>query len=111
MNTKDPPPWAGGFSFLLARFLVDFLEQISIIRNMDRVEKNYLKILRWGIFLSIFTPLILYPQFLSIFHFPKVIIFRSIVEIMLVFYILLILANKKYRPKWNALLITITIFS
>ncbi|MBA7631721.1 hypothetical protein ES703_39256 [subsurface metagenome] len=30
---------------------------------------------------------------------------------MLIFYILLILANKKYRPKWNVLLITITIFT
>jgi len=78
---------------------------------MNKTEQTYLKILRWGIFLAIFTPLILYPQFLSIFHFPKVIIFRSIVEIMLIFYILLILANKKYRPKWNALLITITIFT
>ena len=78
---------------------------------MDKTEKIYLKILRWGIFLAIFTPLILYSQFLSIFHFPKVIVFRSIVEIMLIFYILLILSNKKYRPKWNALLITITIFT
>ncbi len=78
---------------------------------MNKTENLYLKILRWGIFLSVFTPLILYPQFLSMFHFPKLIVFRSIVEIMLIFYVLLILANKKYRPKWNALLITITIFT
>lgn len=78
---------------------------------MDKTEKIYLKILHWGIFLSIFTPLILYPQFLSMFHFPKLIVFRSIVEIVLIFYILLILSSKKYYPKWNALLITITIFT
>ena len=78
---------------------------------MNKTEQTYLKILRWGIFLSIFTPLILYPQFLSIFHFPKMIVFRSIVEIMLIFYVLLIIGNRKYRPKWNALLITITIFT
>jgi len=39
------------------------------------------------------------------------IVFRSIVEIVLIFYVLLIIGNKKYRPKWNALLIAITIFT
>jgi len=79
---------------------------------MDKTEKTYLKILRWSIFLCVFTPLILYPQFLSIFHFSKVIVFRSIVEIMLIFYVLLIIGNKKYRPNWkNPLLITVTIFT
>jgi len=78
---------------------------------MDRAEQTYLKIIRWGIFISVFTPLILYPQFLSIFQFSKVIVFRSIVEIMLIFYVLLIISNPKYRPKWNALLITVTIFT
>jgi len=49
---------------------------------------------------------------LSIFHFPKVIVFRSIVEIMLIFYVLLIIGNKKYRPDWkNPLLIAVTIFT
>lgn len=78
---------------------------------MDKTEKLYVNILRYGLFLCAFIPLILYPQFLSMFHFPKMIVFRSIVEIMLIFYVLLIVGNKKYRPKWNALLIAITVFT
>ena len=78
----------------------------------NRAEQLYLKVLRYGLFLCAFTPLILYSQFLSIFHFPKVIVFRSIVEIMLIFYVLLIIGNKKYRPDWkNSLLIAVTVFT
>ncbi|RLG23353.1 hypothetical protein DRN85_09500 [Methanosarcinales archaeon] len=78
----------------------------------NRAEQLYLKVLRYGLFLCAFTPLILYSQFLSIFHFPKVIVFRSIVEIMLIFYVLLIIGNKKYRPDWkNPLLIAVTVFT
>jgi len=78
----------------------------------NKTEQLYLKVLRYGLFLCAFTPLILYSQFLSIFHFPKVIVFRSIVEIMLIFYVLLIIGNKKYRPDWkNPLLIAVTIFT
>jgi O-antigen ligase len=77
---------------------------------MNETEQTYLKIIKWGLFLSVFTPLILYSQFLSMFNFSKVIVFRSIVEIILILYILLILDNPKYRPKWNALLIAVTFF-
>jgi len=79
---------------------------------MKKAENKYLKIIRWGIFLCAFTPLILHAHMLSIFHFPKVIVFRTIVEIMLIFYVLLIIGNKRYRPNWkNPLLITVTIFT
>ncbi|MFW6120704.1 MAG: hypothetical protein ACOC80_07360, partial [Petrotogales bacterium] len=79
---------------------------------MSETEQKYLKIIRWSIFLCAFTPLIFYGKFLSIFHFPKLIVFRSIVEIMLIFYILLIIGNKKYRPNFkNPVLIAVTVFT
>ena len=71
----------------------------------------YLKLLRWGIFASLFIPLIIFPQYLSPFHFGKMIVFRILVEILLVIYILLIIANKKYLPKPTAILISFTIFT
>ncbi len=75
-------------------------------------EQKYLKIIRWSIFGCAFVPLVFYGQFLSIFNFPKLAVFRSIVEIMLIFYILLIIGNKKYRPNFkNPLLLAVTVFT
>lgn len=74
-------------------------------------EELYLKILRWGIIISLFIPLIIFKEFLSPFHFGKVVVFRSLVEILAIFYILLIISNKKYRPRWTPLLIVFTIFT
>ena len=80
------------------------------IMNIKSTENLYLKICRWGIFLSVFTPLVLYSQLMAMFHFPKVIVFRSIIEIILIFFILLILGSRRYRPKWSWLVISITVF-
>lgn len=75
------------------------------------ISQTYVKILRWGIFISLFLPLVIFSQYISPFHFGKMIVFRSLVEIMAVFYILLILVNKNYRPKWNILLISFSVFT
>ena len=71
----------------------------------------YLKLLRWGIFISLFIPLIIFSQYLSPFHFGKMIIFRSLVEILAVIYILLIVADKKYLPRFTPIVISFTIFT
>jgi O-antigen ligase/predicted Zn-dependent protease len=75
------------------------------------ISGTYVKILRWGIFISAFLPLVIFSQYISPFHFGKMVIFRSLVEIMAVFYILLIIINKDYRPKWNILLISFSAFT
>ncbi|MFZ5559770.1 MAG: tetratricopeptide repeat protein [Patescibacteria group bacterium] len=72
---------------------------------------TYVKILRWGIFISLFLPLVIFSQYLSPFHFGKMIVFRTLVELMAVFYILLILINRDYRPKWSLILISFSIFT
>ena len=71
----------------------------------------YIKILRWGIFICLFLPLVIFSQYLSPFHFGKMVIFRSLVEIIAVIYILLIIANKKYLPRWTPIVIAATIFT
>ena len=75
------------------------------------ISEFFAKILRWGIFISLFVPLIIFSQYLSPFHFGKMIIFRILVEVMAVFYIPLMLADKKYRPKWNLIVISFSVFT
>ncbi len=57
------------------------------------------RILRYLIYASAFVPLIIFNDFISPFHFGKVVIFRSIVEVMGVFYLLLIWKYPDYRPR------------
>ena len=60
--------------------------------------------IKWLIYASAFIPLVIFSQFLSPFHFGKIIIFRAIVEIMMVLYILLMWREPFYRPKSNPVL-------
>ncbi len=64
-------------------------------------EPMLAKILRWGVYLTAFVPLIIFSQYLSPFHFGKVVVFRSMIEIMLVFYLLLVWQDRSYLPKTN----------
>ena len=77
-----------------------------------RFTEICLKLLRWGIYASLFVPLIIFSEFISPFHFGKAVVFRSLVEIMAVVYILLLLVGgKKYSPRWTPIVITFTIFT
>lgn len=68
------------------------------------------KILRLIVYLSAFMPLVIWNQYISPFHFGKVIIFRSVVEIMAVIYIALILKDRSYLPKTTKLFWAVTAF-
>jgi len=61
----------------------------NLLQGMN-ISETYVKILRWGIFVSLFLPLVIFSQYLSPFHFGKMVVFRTLVEFMAVFYILLI---------------------
>ena len=73
-------------------------------------EKICLFTIRWGIYLALFTPLIIHTKFFFPFVAPKTIFFRIIVEITLVAYIFLVALNRKYLPKITPLTIALTIF-
>ncbi len=59
--------------------------------------------LRVVIYITALVPLIIFSQYISPFHFGKVVVFRSIVELMFVGYLLLIWRDRSYLPKPNPL--------
>jgi tetratricopeptide (TPR) repeat protein len=67
-------------------------------------EPNLAKILRWLIYATALVPLIIFSQFISPFHFGKVIVFRSLVELMVALYLVLIIQDRRYYPKTNNIL-------
>jgi len=77
------------------------------MKVIERKDDMLAKILKLGVYVVAFIPLVIFSEFLSPFHFGKVIVFRSVVEIMLVFYILLLLTpegRKKYLPSKSPIL-------
>ena len=67
-------------------------------------ESSLAKWLRWMVYACAFVPLIIFSQYMSPFHFGKVIVFRSVVQMMLVLYIMLIWRDRSYLPKSHAIL-------
>src|SRR3990167_2231470 len=68
-------------------------------------------ILRWMVYITALVPLIIFSEFISPFHFGKVVVFRSIVEIMAVFYFVLVLKHHSYLPKRHILLTIFALFT
>ncbi|MEA2065129.1 MAG: O-antigen ligase family protein [Patescibacteria group bacterium] len=65
----------------------------------EKISKIYLYIVKSGICLALFMPLLVSGRFLFPFIFPKIIAFRIIIEVVLFFYLLLVLAKPSYLPK------------
>ncbi len=62
-------------------------------------EPLFARYLRWLVYASALVPLVIFAQYVSPFHFGKVILLRSIVEVMVVLYVLLAWRHPVYRPK------------
>ncbi|MEK9135119.1 MAG: O-antigen ligase family protein [Patescibacteria group bacterium] len=77
---------------------------------MSRLEKIYFSIVEWGTYIALFTPLILFRTYFFPYVSPKTIFFRIIVDIIFIAYILLVVSNRRYLPKFNALTISVTAF-
>jgi len=60
-------------------------------------------IIRWGLWATALVPLIIFRDYISPFHFGKVVVFRSLIEILLVLFIVLIWQNRAYRPKLDVI--------
>lgn len=80
------------------------------IRNRTGFETILLAIITLGTYLALFAPLVINKAFFFPFVVPKTVFFRSIVDILFVFYILLAIYYPRYRPKINALTISIILF-
>src|SRR3989338_11416741 len=66
--------------------------------RQNMAESNLVKFLRFGIYLTVFVPLIIFNDFISPFHFGKVLVFRSLIEILGAAYLVLILTDRSYLP-------------
>ncbi len=65
---------------------------------------NIRSIIRGLIYVVALVPLVIFSQYISPFHFGKVVIFRSIVDIMAVCYVILVLRDRSYLPQPSKLL-------
>lgn len=74
------------------------------------LEKTCLFIIRWGIYLALFVPLVVNTQFFFPFVAPKTTLFRVLVEVIFAAYLILVLHKSSYRPKINSITIVITLF-
>jgi len=82
-------------------------------KHRQNISEPFLaKLLRWGVYCSALMPLIIFNDYLSPFHFGKVIVFRSFAEIMAVFYILLLVRyGQNYLPPRSKLFWGVTCFT
>ena len=76
----------------------------------QKSEKIANKIILWGVYATMFTPLLISRYALLPDKFAKAVIFRIIVEIILIVYIFLILRDKKYLPRFDILSLATAIF-
>ena len=75
-------------------------------------EPYLVKFIRFGVYLTAFVSLIVFKDFISPFHFGKVIVFRILIEVLGVVYLVLVLKNQTYLPRrdnifWAFLLFTL----
>ena len=82
----------------------------GFVKNHSKLEKVYFFVIEWGTYLILFTPLILLKSYFFPYVVPKTIFFRIGVDIIFIAYILLVILNRRYLPKFNALAIAISIF-
>ncbi len=78
--------------------------------NRTNLEKIYFSVIEWGTYLALFTPFIFFRDYFFPFVVPKTIFFRVVVDVIFIAYILLVLSNRKYLPKFTPLTIALTVF-
>ena len=74
-------------------------------------EKVCLFIITKGVYLILFTPLVLSGNFFFPFVGPKSLYFMGFVEVIFLAYLFLVFSCSKYRPKFNLLSVSLTLFS
>ncbi|HAJ44681.1 MAG: O-antigen polymerase family protein [Parcubacteria group bacterium GW2011_GWC1_43_61] len=78
---------------------------------MFRIELYLPKIIKYGLYAILLTPLAFWPKALYPFLTPKFILFQILIEIIFGAWLILAISNKEYRPKFSWLLAAITAFS
>lgn len=62
------------------------------------IDKILHKLLRYGLLLAVFVPLVIFRNNFSPFNFGKVIVFRTLIEILFVIYVALAIKYPRFRP-------------
>lgn len=76
----------------------------------SKLEAVCLKIIEFGTYVALFAPLVISRSFFFPYVSPKTIFFRIVVDVIFIAYILLAVLNRKYLPKFNIFVISITVF-
>ncbi|MFA6096780.1 MAG: O-antigen ligase family protein [Candidatus Paceibacterota bacterium] len=85
--------------------------QDDIVNNPKRdYTKYYLFIIKAGIVACLFLPLLVVHSHMFAMQVGKVLVFRTIIEIIAFFYIILIIKKEEYRPKWGLFELSIAAF-
>ncbi len=71
--------------------------------NREEAKKLYVNIAKGGIFVSLFSPLVLSAPFFFPFIVPKTLFFQIAVTIALFFYVVAVTLDKKYAPRFDTL--------
>jgi len=77
---------------------------------MDDLEKLLIKLIKIGVILIIFTPLVMGEFGLSFSEWPKTAFFRILTEIVFIFYLLLVWISSKYLPRLSLLVLAVSVF-
>lgn len=76
----------------------------------NQLEKVLTSIIKWGVYIALLTPLIVVQDIYFSFIVPKTIFFRTVIEIVFAFYLILALFFPKYRPRINVLSVSVFLF-
>jgi len=68
------------------------------------------EVIRWGAYAALFAPLIVHSGFFFPFVVPKTVYFWMFAEIIFSAWVILAISNKQFRPRANAISITLGIF-
>ncbi|TSC90808.1 MAG: hypothetical protein G01um10142_242 [Parcubacteria group bacterium Gr01-1014_2] len=80
--------------------------------NNQRTKISLENIVKYGIYLTAFIPLVIFSEFISPFHFGKILVFRSLMEILAVFYVMLLFKyGRAYLPPQTPLFRAVTFFT
>ncbi|OIO47460.1 MAG: hypothetical protein AUJ33_01640 [Parcubacteria group bacterium CG1_02_40_25] len=77
---------------------------------VNQKAENLINAIKGMVFLIFLTPLLVVPKSYFPFIFWRTIIFRILVEIIVVVYIILVLEQRKYLPKRSCLILSVVIF-
>lgn len=78
--------------------------------DQNKLENILFKIIEYGTYIALFSPLVVSRSYFFPFVSPKTIFFRTVVDIIFIAYVILAVSDSKYRPKITPLTIAISVF-